>query len=368
MLLEIRVITYNRVAFLNEMLSTLSQSLSLLTKKDLVDVGIVIYDNNSTDTTSEVAKSFCNKWGAKYHKREFTIPNHWFHATTNPLGKFIWIVGDDDLLEACALTKLITLLRNLDDTVDILLLNFGQFCTKNKYVIRQHVKTRTSAAEELITLLGNDSIDIEGFYPRGVFDMLGFIGGNIYRARSLRTYDGDASPETDWDHLFPILRSFAGRRAVIVNTRVLWQRQRNHRLADLTDGGKGASYQNKSLKGFSTLISKINAECNQNSLIHNFWSLTAPFVLDDTYGIPIFRFWSLVYHKEIIRDLATMNSNDVLAHLNRMTSSVPPIPRSFREDLNIFLTRCKAFHEASISTNAAISSYLTMLREGIRCD
>jgi len=111
-LLSIAIPTYNRGAFLNEELECILPQ--LIQYRD--DVEIVISDNCSTDNTQQVVKSISDKYAfpidyKRLDKNIYFEDN--FDAVVNRTnGKYIQMMGDDDILDNHFYDRIIPLLKS----------------------------------------------------------------------------------------------------------------------------------------------------------------------------------------------------------------------------------------------------------------
>jgi glycosyltransferase involved in cell wall biosynthesis len=97
-LLSIAIPTRNRARYLKELLLSIEEQMK---NNDNIqnDVKVYIFDNASDDNTNEVVKSF--DMGIIYQKNNENIgvgPNV-YQAYTGVEGKYVWVIGDDELLE-----------------------------------------------------------------------------------------------------------------------------------------------------------------------------------------------------------------------------------------------------------------------------
>lgn len=108
-LLTIAIPTYNRSGFLSELLSLLMPQLEGETSVELL-----ISDNASTDDTAEVVKRFCPE-----NLRFRTLRNdvnigadaNFLQCFREARGRYLWLVGDDDILVPGCVAKISLLLR-----------------------------------------------------------------------------------------------------------------------------------------------------------------------------------------------------------------------------------------------------------------
>ena len=94
--LQIILITYNRAKHVKNMLNTL-----LSEESPAKDLNILVLDNNSTDDTAKVTKTFQGKHSnVSYHKNHYNlgIGGNIARAMEIADQEYVWILGDDDVL------------------------------------------------------------------------------------------------------------------------------------------------------------------------------------------------------------------------------------------------------------------------------
>lgn len=110
-LLSICIPTYNREKLL---LECLTKIISQLEKKCLLNsVEIVISDNNSSDNTENLVKSFWNDCNIKYFKNNNNI---WLNAnvikvTEHANWKYLWLLSDDDCITEFSLEYVLKIIE-----------------------------------------------------------------------------------------------------------------------------------------------------------------------------------------------------------------------------------------------------------------
>jgi abequosyltransferase len=130
-LLTIAIPTYNRARFLEELLNCLQPQLSLQPSIELI-----VSDNASTDETQQLAEKFArNGLLFRYIRNAENIgPDKNFLQCLNlAAGKYVWLLGDDDLLTPDALAQLISLLQQGEETRDFDLVYLSSFGFTGKY-------------------------------------------------------------------------------------------------------------------------------------------------------------------------------------------------------------------------------------------
>ena len=93
--LSICIPTFNRAKYLNNLLNSI-----YITKSPfLANTEICISDNNSSDKTENVVKSFDDKLNINYKKQKTNVSLlNILKVVDLAKGEFVWILGDDDLI------------------------------------------------------------------------------------------------------------------------------------------------------------------------------------------------------------------------------------------------------------------------------
>jgi glycosyltransferase involved in cell wall biosynthesis len=116
--LSICIPTYNRGKHINNCLN------SILINQLNNDFEIIISDNGSTDNTEYVVSEYIDKLPIKYFKNieNIGIPRNFINAVSKANGKFIWLLGDDDLLLKDSIESILLLINSHND-VDFFFVN-----------------------------------------------------------------------------------------------------------------------------------------------------------------------------------------------------------------------------------------------------
>jgi glycosyltransferase involved in cell wall biosynthesis len=109
-LLTIAVPTYNRERYLDQLLGTLLEQISLDTRVELI-----VSDNASPDGTQELVAGYLNRGAAiRYIRNETNVGANrnvlWCYEKA--LGRYVWIIGDDDLIEPGTVRRVIDALSS----------------------------------------------------------------------------------------------------------------------------------------------------------------------------------------------------------------------------------------------------------------
>ncbi len=161
-ILTIAVPTYNRATLLCRLLSTLFEQIGADSRVELI-----VSDNASTDNTPEVVQSFrdCGKSFRSIRNSENIGPDRnilqCFEAAN---GKYVWIFGDDDMLEPGGLATVLTYMSA--DEYDLIYVSAKGY--RGKYV----PKTRVSSK-------GGEVFNRPEEFARRLHVMFTFISANI---------------------------------------------------------------------------------------------------------------------------------------------------------------------------------------------
>ena len=111
-LLTIAIPTYNRSPFLDELLSSLCDQFNCDPRIELL-----VSDNASVDDTSQIIETYTNR-GVKinYLRNVSNIgPDaNFLQCFEQAEGKYVWLIGDDDLVIPGAIEKIMTYLQSAD--------------------------------------------------------------------------------------------------------------------------------------------------------------------------------------------------------------------------------------------------------------
>ncbi|WP_440694031.1 glycosyltransferase family 2 protein [Candidatus Pelagibacter sp. HIMB1695] len=118
--LSICIPTFNRAKYLNNLLNSI-----YITKSPfLANTEICISDNNSSDKTENVVKSFDDKLNINYKKQNTNIglAKNILKVVDLAKGEFVWILGDDDLILKNSFEKINKIFKSNAD-VDFIYVN-----------------------------------------------------------------------------------------------------------------------------------------------------------------------------------------------------------------------------------------------------
>lgn len=119
MLLTIGIPTYNRQVFLKENLDALFPQLS----NYLDDVEVLIADNASDDDTQRVVEEASKKHNipVRYRRQETNVgpENNAVWVANNAIGKYLFLMGDDDILSPNFVDIIVPVLKSEEDYVAV---------------------------------------------------------------------------------------------------------------------------------------------------------------------------------------------------------------------------------------------------------
>lgn len=162
-LLSICIPTYKRVANIKVQMERLCR----LDKRILDKCEILISDNCSPDNTEEVVDSFKNKFEFNYNRNAENLgfDGNFLYIYTHAVGKYIWILGDDDYILPDRLESLLKCLESGD---------YGLV----------HIDTRTKCHDSKSKVYYNKEKFIEDV---GIW--ITFITANIINRNSIGSFD-----------------------------------------------------------------------------------------------------------------------------------------------------------------------------------
>lgn len=131
--LSLCIPTFNRSDFLNDLLN------SLIFNKSK-DFEIIIVDNNSTDNTFEIVNNFKTKLSIHYflNKKNNGANYSVKKIFKNANGKYIWIVGDDEILYKNSIDFILEMLKQ--QLPDLVSLNFDYRKINSSYINSEIIK------------------------------------------------------------------------------------------------------------------------------------------------------------------------------------------------------------------------------------
>jgi len=120
-LLSICIPTFNRAAYLRDLLDTLIPELEQAPEAAGL-VRLYISDNASSDSTPQVTESFLGRWPIIHHRNATNIGGDYNFAQMidRSTGDYFWLLGDDEMVEPGFLSPLLERLKSKRDSLLIL--------------------------------------------------------------------------------------------------------------------------------------------------------------------------------------------------------------------------------------------------------
>jgi glycosyltransferase involved in cell wall biosynthesis len=129
-LLSICIPTYNRAALLEVCLASVLPQAAQFSRC----VECVISDNASSDNTAEVIERYQRQYPLRYSRNDTNIGiigNITKVASELAEGEYVWLLGDDDVMTAGAIERLVAILKP-NPQVDLVALNVGFAAGENR--------------------------------------------------------------------------------------------------------------------------------------------------------------------------------------------------------------------------------------------
>lgn len=133
--LSICIPTYNRAAYLRQSL----ESILLSTKDYEKDIEIIISDNASPDETCKVVAEHQRKHSfINYHRNDTTVPaeKNFYLVASLAKGDYIWLFGDDDLMEPHAIAAI---LKRINENHNLVICNYPLWSNDFSKVLRERM-------------------------------------------------------------------------------------------------------------------------------------------------------------------------------------------------------------------------------------
>jgi glycosyltransferase involved in cell wall biosynthesis len=111
-LLTIAIPTYNRRTYIGELLPELVRQAESV-DREIRELEIVISDNASSDGTEQYIKETVANKRVSYYRNQNNIggDRNFLKCIERAQGKYVWLVGDDDILLPGALEKVFAILK-----------------------------------------------------------------------------------------------------------------------------------------------------------------------------------------------------------------------------------------------------------------
>jgi len=166
-ILSICIPTYNRRDKLDLCLSFLLEEINQFEE----DVEIIISDNCSTDLTEEMVKGKYPQFYKNYYRSQINYGpyQNFYTAVLKAVGKFVWLIGDDDIILPGIINQIITIIK-YDDTL--------KFIMVNDYVWRPESNNQMKYTKnEILSLINTNKVgvSINDFSSRYVSKIIDFV-------------------------------------------------------------------------------------------------------------------------------------------------------------------------------------------------
>jgi glycosyltransferase involved in cell wall biosynthesis len=203
-LLSIAVPTFNRSAKLERLLISILENMRCIPAGS---IEVVISDNGSSDRTYFVGKTWEKKSGFFYHRHEI---NCGFEQNVESLlnrvsGEFVWLMGDDDIIEQRFLSSFIPLLER--DVFDFVVVPDR----------REDWDPHDSIARRYGIIEPKRGRLIDFISEYGLFGILGGIGHCVFRRHKVIGFEELSGRKTLFPHVFIIARKFMQASSVMLS-------------------------------------------------------------------------------------------------------------------------------------------------------
>jgi hypothetical protein len=158
-LLSIFVPTYNRPAYLRSLLCELDNQIGNCLLEDYVEV--IVSDNSDEGPLTSLWSEFSCLTQYFHHERNIGADNNFLLASEVCNGQFVWTIGDDDSPDQRAVSKLVTLLKQVESDENISLIKLSSVSIDESGEIlvgretRYHPPAEVSG-EKALELIGDD--------------------------------------------------------------------------------------------------------------------------------------------------------------------------------------------------------------------
>lgn len=186
--LTIAIPTFNRLDYLEKCLTSIISQILLVNKQ----VDVFVFDNNSTDGTPKLMKSYCDKYHfVKYIRNEKNLGadgNFLKILSFNFNSEYLHIISDDDLYASNALSNILSFLEE-NKNEDFVYTNIKYFKNKVfdenlKYkVLNKNFNLHSMTKKEFIDIIGNE---------------FSFLSGMIFKVEKINIENFFKNLNTHW--------------------------------------------------------------------------------------------------------------------------------------------------------------------------
>ena len=229
-LLSICIPTFNRGRFLNLCLDSVIDSV-----QGNNNVEICVSNNASNDNTMDIIESYTHIENFSYLSNEFNlgIPKNFLNVISMAKGKYVWLVGDDDIIVPGAVNRILECIVN-NETCDFFLFNSINL-NKRSSLTQHNIIRNNETIEHFWSSNLSGSIEFKKLISENVtFDHLGGMYLSVFKREnwlsSVNVLDEEKISSTDkfssHDNTFPHVRIFANafmsQTAFIMNIPIVY--------------------------------------------------------------------------------------------------------------------------------------------------
>ena len=226
-LLSICIPTYNRATCLKECLESIVSQLN--DERILNQVEVVISDNASTDSTTDVINEFRNKFkNIHYFKNETNLgfDRNLLNVIEKSTGRYCLTLGDDDTFFPDSLSCLLTTLKKHND-VPYFMLNCWGYSNDMKKPVTANPNRILDSDKSYMTL--NDFVITIKDYSELVGSFGGISVQVFNREKWLQFKDFDKYIDTQVVHFFVLLSVYKNEKFMIIAKPLVKTRNDNMR-------------------------------------------------------------------------------------------------------------------------------------------
>ena len=201
-LLSICIPTYNRSRLLGIILNTLGQQIKAAGTDDVV---VYVSDNSSPDSTRQVVEDFQKNSGVRvvYSRNETNIglSKNLLKVMEMGKGRFVWTLGDDEIIVENSIAKLVKVLRDKDPGFVLM------------YDTRYTWPLPKPGIYADYQAFARECIKLDNAHALAEHTLL---SSNIYRSDHFDAKFGEDNIETWFPHMFGFLRPLLKSRMTVL--------------------------------------------------------------------------------------------------------------------------------------------------------
>jgi glycosyltransferase involved in cell wall biosynthesis len=200
--LTVCIPTYNRAAYLNEMLESLASQI-LAGGHGAGRVALAVSDNGSPDGTPDVVRRFQDRGlplASSRNERNLGINPNLCTACEMARGRFCWLLGDDEILDPRALDRVLALLDAHDPGLLLVYDTKYELALETPAVFADYRAFARQCSARNVGALTEHTL----------------LSSNIFRTDCYDAAFARASLGTDFPHMFGMIRPLAAGAAKVV--------------------------------------------------------------------------------------------------------------------------------------------------------